>query len=321
MKLDLTQIVHQLINVETRNILITSHAFPDGDSISSQLALAYLLKQINKNIMIYNQDPVPEQYRYLPGIEWVETNWNDGFEPQLLLVLDVLPWERLGTVQWLKDMHLPVIILDHHIYDHLVEEDHYIESAMSATAQIIYQLFKISQFPITPEAANCMYTGILTDTGRFRFSNTTADIMAMAADLVRCGANPEYITREIYFNRTTSFLKNLSKVLNTVEVLSDQHCLFCHYTMDMNNGMPIRMEETEDIIEFVNCLEEVNLYIFVKEYKPGEFKVSFRSRDEVDARNLAAYFGGGGHKHAAAAKISGTLAQVRTLLLEQLPNG
>ncbi|MBP7459669.1 MAG: bifunctional oligoribonuclease/PAP phosphatase NrnA [Candidatus Delongbacteria bacterium] len=318
MKLDLIQIVHQLINAETQNILITSHAFPDGDSIASQVALAYLLKQLNKNVMIYNQDTVPERYRYLPGSQWIQTDWNPEFNPQLLLVLDVLPWERLGTVQWIRDLHLPLIVLDHHIHDHPIEEDHYIDPGMAATAQIIYQLYLISQLPICREAADCLYTGILTDTGRFRFSNTSADILQMAADLVRHGANPETITREIYFNRNPSFLKNLGKVLNTIEIVPEYQCLFCHFTMDMNNGMPIRMEETEDIIEYVNCLESVKLYIFIKEYKSGEFKVSLRSRDEVDARNLAVYFGGGGHKHASGAKLSGNLIQVRAQLMEQL---
>ncbi len=310
------QLCHTILDPDTQNILITSHAFPDGDSIASQLALRALLIQLNKTVTIYNNDPPPERYRFLPGSELIETVFPDQFEPQLLVVLDVVPWERLGRVSSLHENHYPMVIIDHHVYDEWPEGFYYIDPTKAATAEIIYDLYKELRVPITKDAAFALFTGLLTDTGRFRFSNTNSNVLRKAADLIDCGANSEWITREIYFKRPLNFFKNFAKVIETMQIIPEFRAVICHFTAAMNQGNPIRMEETEDMIELINSLKEIDLYIFLKEYKANEFKISFRSRDQVDGRQIANLLGGGGHKHASGARLSGDLAFVKQTVLD-----
>ncbi len=318
MRLSLNEIWKRISNIDVKNILITAHAYPDGDSISSQLGLYYLLKSIGKNVYIYNNDPVPIKYRFLPSADEIKTEYNYNLNPHLIIILDVIPWERLGKVRELSKQNIPLIIMDHHIYDKPVYFDHFIDHQKAATSQIIFDLYKTANIEIEKDAAIALYTGLMTDTGRFRFSNTNSDVFRTAAQLVDAGADPELIARNVYFNKSISYLKNLSKVLNTIELYKDNAILFCYFTMEMNNGKAITMEETEDIIEQINSLKDVKLYIFIKEYRHNEFKISFRSRDNFDARSIATQFNGGGHKHSAGAKIQGPIENVKKKLFEVL---
>jgi len=318
MNLSMNQVWKEINKPELNRIVITSHAHPDGDSICSQIALYHLLKELKKEIYIYNNDPVPKQYTFLPDTDKVKTAYNESFNCDLIIVLDVTPWERLGRAQSLKQYDLPILIIDHHLYDTPQEFKGVIDSNAAATAELIYQLYEAGNIKISLESAKHIYTGLLTDTGRFRFSNTASSVMEIAGKMIRIGVNPEKITREVYYNRPVSYINNMAKVLNSIEIYQQKRTLISYFTMDMNNGKAIRMEEAEGFLEVMNSLKDIDLYVFIKEYKKNEFKLSFRSRDPKDARSYASKIGGGGHKHAAGGKMSGSLSDIKMRLYHLL---
>jgi len=315
MQLTLNMFCDKILNNRRKNIVLTSHAYPDGDSISSQLALYSLLKALGKNVVIFNNDLVPKIYRFLPNSDKIMTDYEMKFNADLLIFLDVIPWDRSGKVKELKDKGIPLVALDHHIYDQLPQCDFHIDSTASATAELVYRVFKEVNHPISKEVAINIYAGVLTDTGGFRHQNTNADVLRIAGEMAELGADPYQITRMIYYQRPQSFLQNLNKVLNTVEHIESKKTIIYHFSMEMNLGRPIRVEDTENITETISTIEGVNLYIFCKEYKNNEYKLSFRSRDDIDSRQLAVQLGGGGHKYAAGAKLRGNYKQVREHIL------
>jgi phosphoesterase RecJ-like protein len=309
----------------SQKILITSHRDPDGDSIGSQLALDGFLQNFEKPTRIINQGPIPKRYAFLDPQKKIENFNKSGggktsdFQPDLILVLECPSLDRLGEVKKLIPSESKLVNIDHHPENEKFGSVNYLDAKASAVGEMIYSLLKACHFPISSVLANQIYASILTDTGRFRYSNTSAKCLSMCAQLVKLGADPKYVTRQIYFNYSLSFLKLLGTVLRNLEVRDEGKV--CSVTIDQNllSEFGVDHEEIEGIVDYSLFLSGVEIGLLFTETEGGKTKVNLRSQNDFDVSKLAKIFGGGGHKSAAGCTLSYNLDEAKKAIFEQIP--
>lgn len=289
--------------------LIISHIDPDGDAIGSQLAMASALKEVGKRAIILSEKPAPKKYRFLPFVSEIVTKIPVGFGHQAVVVLDSASLNRLGkNVGCVQGKF--IINIDHHPTNlHFGNVDWVVPEA-SSTSELVYRLIKEMGLKVGEKRAICLYVGILTDTGGFKFPNTTSDSLRIASALVEEGADPSYIATKVYLDRSMDELLLLSKLLATAEVHGGIATMYLSRSMMKDMKL-----NTEGFSDYVLQLKNVEMGVLFKELD-GKVKVSLRSRGEIDVSMLAREFGGGGHETAAACLIAGKLPEVKTKVLE-----
>lgn len=300
---------------ERSSFLITSHMDPDGDSVGSQLAMASLLKELGKKVVILNEQPAPKKYRFLPAAREIVTQIPREFEYQTVVVLDSASLDRLGKVAGYVQREL-IINIDHHPTNLYFGDLNWVVPKASSTSELVYRLIKRMGLRIGAQRASCLYVGIMTDTGGFRFPNTTSSSLRTASILVKEGADPSYLATQVYLNRSMDELLLLSRLLATLEVHESQDPYGGVATMHLTRSMmKDRKVNTEGFSDYVLQLRGVGMGILFKELD-GKVKVSLRSRGEIDVSRLAKIFGGGGHETAAACLVVGKLPEVKRKVLE-----
>lgn len=291
------------------SFLITSHIDPDGDSVGSQLAMASLLKEFGKEAVILNERSAPKNYRFLPYAGEITTRIPEGFGYEAIVVLDSASLDRIGNVSKYVQGKF-IINIDHHPTNRFFGDINWVAPKASSTSELIYRLIKRMGVEVGEERASCLYAGILTDTGGFRFPNTTSDSLRIASILVKEGADPSYIATQVYLNRSMEELLLLSKLLTTTEMHGNIATMYL--TRPMMEKLNVN---TEGFSDYVLQLGGVELGILFKELD-GKVKVSLRSRGRIDVSMLAKKFGGGGHETAAACLVVGKLSEVKKKILE-----
>lgn len=287
------------------NILVTSHLDPDGDSVCSELALGFFLEKIGKRYEILNQGEIPSRYLFLDKdrkIKCVSGESNDllssDFKPDLAIVLECSHLERAGEVKKVMPEDSPIINLDHHPDNTFYGEINYVDPCASATGEIIYEILKIAKFPLDSAISTLLYVAILTDTGRFRFSNTTSHCLRICAELLKLGVDPQFVTNQIYFNHSPNSLQLLGVTLRNLELLPPGVC-FLTINQKMLTDFEVNSPDTEGFVDYSLFLYGAKIGALFLETKEGITKVSLRSQNTVDVGFLAKSFGGGGHKNAA----------------------
>jgi len=289
------------------HFLVTSHINPDGDAIGSLLAMTSLLRGMGKDVTPVLQDEVPRRYSFLPGVEDILTPEKAAQKGpfEILLILDAGHTERIGKVVEILPEDYKLMIIDHHIKEDFAGESYYIDSNASATAELVFEVYEELGVEISEETAMALYTGIMTDTGRFRFQNTTAKAFKISAALLEKGINPSGITKQVFYSNPVETVETLSKVLGRIELSPDGKIATTFITSE---------EAKIDHEGFVNHLisiEGVEVAIFLRPLEENLYKGSFRSTGDVNVSEIASTFGGGGHAKAAGGKISGTLDEVK----------
>lgn len=295
---------------KNNNFLLVSHINPDGDSIGSQLALKKFLENTGKKAVILNQHPVPDIYKFLYGSEKIKNEISPSENFDVAVVLDASDETRLGDAVNKVLGKVPFIInLDHHVSNNKFGKLRYLNQDASATAVIIYDLIVLLNGKIDKDIAECLYTGILTDTGSFHYLNTDAKSHRVAADIIKYGISPNKIYEEIYeiFNIVT--LKLLGLALSSVEINKTGKVAWMKIKQDDYKLSSLTNGETEGFINYVQMIKGVKAALFFKELIDDKnqlaTKVSFRSKEGVDVNKIAGMFGGGGHFHAAGCVIRG----------------
>ncbi|MDD3089183.1 MAG: bifunctional oligoribonuclease/PAP phosphatase NrnA [Candidatus Omnitrophica bacterium] len=301
------------------NFLITAHVNPEGDSVGSQLAMLALLEKLGKKAVIVNNDNVPDNLRFLPRAETVMTELPDGFIPGAVIVLDCPVLGRTGWVSQVIKDHV-IINIDHHVGNEYFGDANWVESSASSVGEMIHGLFSDLGVQPGPEEAASMYTAIVTDTGMFNYSNTTARTHIIAAELISRGANPQQVFSEVYEKKTQEQVRILGKVLSTLKVEEDG--LVSHITLglDMFAGERSKDVSTEEFINYARAVKGVSVAVFFKEKpeSPGSINVSFRSTGNMNVNKVAAAFGGGGHKKASGCVLKGKMEDAKRLVLDEV---
>ncbi len=298
---------------------LSTHINPDGDAIGSELALYTFLTEIGKSVKVFNTDAVPKNYKFLPYWEIIEgVKAVDTYRPEVLVVLDASALERIGKA--LSKTLLPIhklVNIDHHATAEAFGDINLIMPSASSTSEIVYKLIKHYQGAIGKACALCLYTGLMFDTGCFRYSNTTPETHRIAAELIEVGEfAPDEVYQNVYEQLPVAKLRLLSEVLGTLQVTDDRKIASVYATQEMFRKIGTKADAVEGIVNQIQAIAGVEVAICVSEMTDRSTKVSLRSRGHVDVSKLAAEFKGGGHARAAGCRIVAPYLTALTTLVQ-----
>jgi len=294
--------------------LIVSHKYPDGDSIGSQIALALGLLKIGKKAYIYNEEPPTDRYSRFKRINLIHTDKKD-FDEEVIFALDSAELNRIGFIKDEIDFTKPIINIDHHISNKNFGDINIVKPYYSSTAEIIYELLnRLTE--LDEEIATYLYIGILTDTGSFRYPNTTSHSLRVASKLVNYGVVASQISEFIWFTDPPARIKLLGDVLQNITLHDKFSIMYVTKNMLKNHGA--KEEDTNEFVDYGLTIKNVKATAMIKEREGGILKVSLRSRNDVSVQKLASEYGGGGHKTAAGFTYKGDLRVLKKELEKKL---
>lgn len=297
-----------------KSILIVTHVNPDGDAIGSSLGLFAALKKIEKKAAVYI--PVPNKtFSYLPGYSEIITEVSDVKEYDLCVALDSSDLERLGPGREFFETIENTIVIDHHITNQSFGDINYLNAVASSTCENLIVVLASMNIAINKEIAECLYTGILTDTGAFRY-NVQSETFEFVAMLMETGIETSKIYRKLFDSTTLNRTKLLGKALNRLEVIEDGKVSFTYITKEDLQELGLEQSDAEGIVNFGRNIEGTEVSIFVKE-QDGKHKISLRANEYVDVSIIASKFAGGGHVRAAGFESVMTLEQIKNAILEE----
>lgn len=299
------------------NFLITTHFDPDGDAVGSAFAFALVLEGLGKSPVVFMKDTVPYRYDFLPHphklVTMIPDNSFDG-----LFVVDCGNLERVGEDSDRLRSIKPIINIDHHATNELFGDINFIDQEASSTGEIIYRFLIASGLTPTTAIAVNLYTALLTDTGSFRYDNTTAESFAISRELIRAGANPSFIARMVYENHPFERFVLFGKVLSTLKTYNSGHVIMAELTQAMFASTGTSREHSEGFVEEIKQVRDVDVAVLVREINNNKYKISMRSKGARDVAHICSRFGGGGHVNAAGCTIEGTREHVLSVLKEAL---
>lgn len=293
--------------------VLTSHARPDGDAVGSALACGQILRSLGKQADVVLSDSVPYIYRPLPYSEQVfQTNLVNGhYEAAIILECDSLARTRLEGLE--RNF---IINIDHHHSAKPFGHINWIDPQACATAEMIYRLACEAGVKITKEIATCLYTAVMTDTGSFRFAGTSDRTFALAAQLVRCGADPVQCAQNVYFANPTSKMRLLGAALSTLR--REGSVVWMHITRAQFDHCGAFDEDAEGLVNYAISIAGVQVAVFFRELPDRRYRVSLRSKGAVNVAAVAANFGGGGHIGASGCSVDGPLPVAEERVLAQV---
>lgn len=302
------------------NILVMTHVHPDGDALGSQIAMGYILESLGKKAVLFSEEPVSHLYDFLPGCEKLVTTLPDPHDFDCGIALDCGDCFRLGCkMDNLLTVH-PFIVIDHHAGHKEFGDIRWVNPQKASTGEMVYDLASALGAEISYEAAYCLYTAIVSDTGSFKYSSTTADTFRTAQDLVQKGVKPADVAGKLFDNFTVNRLTLMKMVLDSLELFADDRIAFISAPHEVFEKTGTTQADTETFISYPRSLNTVKVAVFIKETEDGLVSVSLRSKGKsCDVAKLAASFGGGGHRNASGFKLrSETITEVREKLLHEL---
>jgi len=299
-----------------KKFLITAHVRLDGDALGSELALYLMLKDLGKEVVICNQDPTPEHYRFLPAAEHIVHDLEHIEKYDVGFVLDCSELDRVGKISADVVRIKTLINIDHHISNGGFSKLRLLDPKASSTGELLYRLMRKMHVKMTKDICTNLYAAILTDTGGFRYSSTHQDTLKAAGDLVEGGADPQWISENIYESDPPAKLKLLSNVLQTLELNLEFKTASMIVTFEHLRQTGATMEHTDGFIDIPRTVKGIDIAMLYTQMGEKQFKLSLRSKGKVNVEKIARKFGGGGHVNAAACRIAGDIEAIKALVLE-----
>lgn len=306
--------------LKTRNrFVVMSHARPDGDALGCTLAMALCLRQLGKDVTAWNEDGVPVKFHYLPEHALVTRPPAEPQRFEVAVVLDNAVKNRAGkAIEAVA--HADVWInLDHHITNEHYGDLNFIDPLAPATGQILFELIRGHDLPLTYAMADNLFAAISTDTGSFQYPSTTARTYEIAAELIRAGVNVGELSQKMYESYPRRRLELLRALLNVLRFSSRDRVASFALSAETVRTVGSVPEDTEGLIDTIRAIDGVTAAAFFEELGDGRVRVSLRSKSpKIDVSKVCGLFGGGGHKLAAGARVSGTLAEVQEKVLQAI---
>ncbi|BDI32258.1 phosphoesterase RecJ-like protein [Capsulimonas corticalis] len=303
---------------QANTLVFACHVNPDGDALGSMIGLALALTPLQKKITLLSADGVPEMYKFLPGAELVQRG-SDEAEFDLAIVLDSGDLSRVGaSVLPVVERARKTIDIDHHVTANSFGDIRVLNSKAASTSEIVYALVLAMGLPIDKAIATCLFTGVITDTGSFRFQNVTPNTFHVAASLLEHGAPPAYISENVFENRSFAATKMLGATLSTLTSTANGRVIWAHASLEDFVALGATDEDTEGIVNYVRGVRDAEVGVFFREMPGGSVRISLRSRDTVNVAEIAAQFGGGGHKMAAGCSVARPLAEAEKLVIDAI---
>lgn len=307
-----------------RRFVVVSHLRPDGDALGCQIAFGLCLRALGKEVTIWNEDGMLDKLRFLPHADLVERPPDDGRTEDfdVLVALDTASHPRLGTPLKAIGSARRTLNIDHHISNDGYGDLAFIDAAAPATGQVLYELFRDQDLPITPEIAANLYVAMSTDTGSFQYGSTTARSYEVAADLIRTGIDFAELARQLYGSYPRRRLELLQALLETLRMADNDRVAAFALTLETARKLGVTPEDNEGLIDYIRAIDTVQVAIFFEEMTgadAGKVRISMRSKNPaIDVSAICGSFGGGGHKLAAGARMRGSLAEVEDRVLARV---
>ena len=290
-------------------IRLFCHLSPDGDTLGGAFAIFYALRSIGKKCCVECGDDLPSKFQYIYPDDM------DDFEPEHNVTVDVADISLLSEVQQKLKFSL---CIDHHEKNNIPAKYKCVDSKSAAVCELVYLILKQMNVNLNKQIANCLYTGICTDTGCFKFSNVSSNTHKIAAELMDLGADAYKINFKMFTQKSVARLELERLVIENLEYFCDGKLAIVFVTNDMMKSSGANESTFDGIAAIAVCPEGVEVGITIKEKDLNEYKVSVRTNSFVDASKFCGYFGGGGHKRAAGFKINGDIQTVKGKILDRL---
>ncbi|GIV21044.1 MAG: phosphoesterase RecJ-like protein [Armatimonadota bacterium] len=303
---------------EAKNVVLACHLNPDGDTLGCALALQSALEGLGKRVLTLSSDGVPEIYRFLPGSEKVLSSTEQrGFD--VAVVCDTGMPERIGKAKDAVFSARIIVDIDHHVTEGAFGDIRIQQPKAAATAEIVYRLLKAMNVPMTPAIATCLLTGIITDTGLYRYMNVSPATFRLSATLMEAGASPSQIAEEVFERRSFPSVRLLGRALEHIRQEEEGRLVWSYLSYEDFTELGATDEDTEGIITQLRAVRDSVVLALLREVKPGRVRVSVRSRDErIDMSRMAEKFGGGGHRMAAGFWVEGSIDEAKEKVIEAL---
>lgn len=301
-------------------ILVVSHIDPDGDALGTQLAFGRYLTSLGKQVRLLRDSDVPDKYLWLPEIDQVVhfDDCGDTCVFDTAVVLECPNFDRVGRVKQFLTDGTTIINIDHHYENDQFGAVNWLDTTASSVGEMVYEYFEAIGHKIDFETATQLYTAILTDTGRFRFSSTSPRTMEIVSKLITAGAEPQKICDQIYFNLRPEVVKLIGKVLNEIEFHHHGAICVLKLTKEMLRVTGANDSDSDGLVDFTLFTGDVVAGMLIKEVDNNHSKISLRSRDGINVSDIAARYGGGGHFNASGCYIQEGMEKAKTTMIEIL---
>jgi phosphoesterase RecJ-like protein len=298
-----------------RRFVVSSHARPDGDSIGSQLAMAYALRAIGKEARVINADPAPPPLMAFPGVPEIEiaARVDGAFDAAIIMECGELT--RTGVAGLDRFF---VINIDHHPGNTRYGQINWFDAGAAACGEMVFDLVRALGVPLSLEVATHIYLAILTDTGSFHYSSMTPRTFDICRQTLEAGVDPVLVARNVYDSNNMGRLKLFGAVLSAMQIDATGRIAIVYLDHEMAREAGGTYEDTEGLINLPLTVKEIQAVVFFKQTEGEEYRVSMRSKGDIDVGAVAKEFGGGGHKNAAGCTVTGAIDALQKLFVEKI---
>lgn len=304
--LDWTSVTKTVQNAA--QILVVSHINPDGDAIGSTLAVHHIVQSFGIPVTLVNESPIPAKFAFLPGAEKIQSASHINEQFATVIAVDAADISRIGDCQQLFADDATIINIDHHGTNDHFGAINLIRPDAAATAELLYEWVQHSNISLTTDLSTVLYAGLLTDTGGFRYSNTSPDVLRIAAELIEHGAPSADLADRLLETISIDYVQQLKSALDTIQFACDGKVAYLLSEAEDNDGL----------VNVARNIEGVDVGVLFRPRDQEHFKVSLRSRQLIDVSAIAQSLGGGGHIRAAGCTVKGSRNEVVNTVMEKL---
>ena len=298
-----------------RRFVLSSHSRPDGDSIGSQLAMVYALRALGKEATVVNADPAPPPLMAFQGVSDIRIARRVEGDFDAAIIMECGDLARTG-VSGLDRFF--VINIDHHPGNTGYGQINWFDASAAACGEMVFDLIRALGVPLTPEIATHVYLAILTDTGSFHYSNISPRTFDMCGEAVAAGVDPVLVARNVYDSNNMGRLKLFGAVLSAMQIDTTGRIAIVYLDHEMARAAGGTYEDTEGLINLPLTVKEIQAVVFFKQDEADQYRVSLRSKGDIDVGAVAKSFGGGGHKNAAGCSVSGAIDALKKIFIEKI---
>lgn len=304
----------------SQRFLITTHINPDGDGLGAAMGLKWALVKMGKQAEIIIDSEAPGVFEFFANYHWIKSlsgGYNIDEKFSSVVVIDAPSLARLGSVTSIFSENVKILNIDHHISNENFGELNYIDLGSASSAEMIYTIIKSFGLKPDKDLAEYIYTGIIIDTGRFRFSNTSPETLLTASELVDTGVEPAKISDQVFYSRTIETTKALGLFIGSIELHMDGKVATAEFDYDYLHSPGWEKVNTDGFVNYALAIKGVETALFLREIDHGVTRASLRAKHDFDVNALAGVFGGGGHQKAAGCTIKAPLAEAKEILIKE----
>jgi len=304
------------------DFLITVHTSPEGDALGAEISFYNLIRKLGKNAVIINNDKVHYGYGFLPGVKLIHllNKRLENVKFDCFVVLDCADLKRTGEVYKLNKYNKPVLNIDHHISNQVFGDINWVDPSSSSCSEMIFKLYKKLRQRINKETALALYTGIMTDTGSFHYSNTSSFTFEAASELLKYGINVSWVYRNIYENIPLGEVKLLIRLLERIKFYCRGKIVEFRIDQRSFRARKVSIDLADQLLNFGRTIKGVQVVVLFKENLGGKNRlgVNLRSQGKVDVNKIASFFGGGGHKSASGCTLVGDIKKIEKSIIAKI---